>query len=148
MEIWRQVNDLDYDNYEVSNLGNVKNSVTGNILRQGISVGYYSVRLSQNNIKKSFKVHLLVGRAFLENPDNKPNIDHIDNNRLNNNILNLRYCTKQENIRNSKMNTKNTSGVKGVSFVQSRNKWIATIKIDGILINLRYVRACKRSTHS
>jgi hypothetical protein len=81
-------------------------------------------------------VHRLVALAFLPNPENKACIDHIDNNRGNNNIENLRWATHQENNRNTPLNCKNTSTIKGVSFRKDTLKWTAYITIDDIKINL------------
>jgi hypothetical protein len=58
-------------------------------------------------------------------------VDHIDNNRLNNNINNLRFATFKENSRNSKIRSDNTSGIKGVTFNKKMNKWMAQIQMDG-----------------
>ena len=78
----------------------------------------------------------MVAIAFIENPENKKCVDHIDNNPLNNHISNLRWASYQENSYNRKINIKNTSGVKGVHFNKNANKWEAKITIDGIKIHL------------
>jgi hypothetical protein len=83
-------------------------------------------------------VHRLVCNAFLENPDNKALVDHIDCNKQNNNISNLRWATNQENQRNKNLSKKNTSNVKGVCFDKYANKWKAQIMIDGLRIHLGY----------
>ena len=121
-----------YDNYFVSNFGNVKNSKTNRILKQDTHrQGYKRIKLSKNGKLKRFRVHRLVGMAFLENPDNKPMIDHIDNNPANNNIKNLRWATNQDNGCNRGKYKNNKSGFKGVSFDKHRNKYQATIYING-----------------
>jgi D-Tyr-tRNAtyr deacylase len=65
---------------------------------------------------------------FIPNPCNKPQVDHIDNNRLNNKISNLRWVTNSENSMNKSLSKDNTSGVKGVFYFSQRNKYIAQIK--------------------
>jgi len=126
-----------FENYEISNLGNVRNKKTNRILKPGIdSHEYYNVNLCENGKKTTKHLHRLIAFAFIENTENKPFIDHIDNNKLNNNIENLRWATNQENQRNSKLSAKNTSGIKGVCFYKKLNKWSARIKIDGINIHL------------
>ena len=82
------------------------------------------------------KIHKLVAELFIDNPENKRCVDHIDNDRLNNNINNLRWVTYQENNRNRQLNANSTSGVKGVCFDKKANKWKAHITIDGIQIHL------------
>lgn len=64
------------------------------------STGYLRVTLSKDGIHKSILVHRLVATAFLPNPNSKPMIDHIDRNKHNNRIDNLRWCTISENMNN------------------------------------------------
>ena len=73
----------------------------------------------------------MVAAYFVENPENKPYVDHIDNNELNNLFSNLRWATKQENNRNKIIYSNNTSGFKGVVFDKRYNKWQARTRIDG-----------------
>jgi len=127
-----------YENYSVSNFGNVKNNKTDRILSQKIDKGYKRIQLYKDGISKDFRVHRLVCNAFLENPDNKPLVDHIDCNKQNNNINNLRWATASENEINKNKPQRNTSSVKGVHFNKQKNKWRALIRIDGILIHLGY----------
>ena len=127
----------DFETYEVSNMGNVRNIKTKRILKPGISVhGYYYVNLSIAGKRVTKTIHRLVVEMHLENIDDKPFVDHVDNNRLNNNLINLRYVTNKENAQNAKLSIKNTSGSKGVFFHKKANKWCAGIMIDGIQIHL------------
>ena len=136
MEEFRKVDNC---NYSISNLGNIRNNTTQLIKKPQISAdGYFVVILYKNNKIKYIKVHRLIATAFIDNPSNKPFVDHIDNNRLNNNINNLRWCTQRENCMNSSFRNDNSSGVKGVSWHKKTNKWNARIMIDGIQISLGY----------
>jgi hypothetical protein len=129
----------DFENYEVSNLGNIINNKTGRILKPQIDThGYYRVNLRNDGNTYAKKIHKLVAEYFIANPYNKQCVDHIDNNKLNNNISNLRYCTQQENCMNSKLSSRNTSNFKGVSYHKQRNKWMAYIDINGKKQNLGY----------
>ncbi len=65
-------------------------------------------------------------------------VDHIDGNPLNNQKSNLRVCTQTENIRNRKLNSNNTSGFKGVSWIKRQKKWKATITLNKKQIHLGY----------
>ena len=119
-----------YNNYIVSNFGNIKNSKSNRILKfKNHPKGYKMINLYKNGKFKSFLIHRLVGMAFLENPDNKPMIDHIDENKINNNVKNLRWATNQENQCNQSKYKNNTSGFKGVTF--HNNKFRARINING-----------------
>lgn len=61
------------------------------------SKGYLRVYLSKNGKRKHHKVHRLVAQAFIPNPDNKPQVNHIDGNKKNNSITNLEWVTDTEN---------------------------------------------------
>ena len=82
------------------------------------------------------KVHKLVANAFIDNTKNKTIVDHKNNNKLDNNINNLRWCTSQENNRNRSISNRNTSNIKGVFFDKKYNKWRAQITIDGTNVHL------------
>jgi hypothetical protein len=83
------------------------------ILKTRISKdGYEYCILSDNKNKKTLKIHRLVAIAFIENPDSKKTVNHIDGNKLNNNSSNLEWNTHRENTMHAIMN-KLRSGVKG-----------------------------------
>ena len=87
--------------------------------------GYYQLDTVVDGKRILHLVHRLVANAFIPNPENKIWVDHIDRTPTNNHVNNLRWCTSSENSQNTKLNTKNTSGYKGVRFV--KNRWSATI---------------------
>ena len=75
--------------------------------RRGLAPGYWTLgslgKGRYYHVKyhgKVFSVHRLVAETFLENPENKPTVDHIDRNRLNNDVSNLRFATYKEQIEN------------------------------------------------
>eukprot|EP01038_Epipyxis_sp_PR26KG_P016744 gene16744-22904_t len=90
-------------------------------------------------IKKGFENYEVSNLAmtFIPNENNDKNyVDHINNDKLDNNINNLRWVTPQENMFNSKISKTNKCGIKGVYFDKKRNKWRAFIQIDGISLYL------------
>lgn len=66
-----------------------------------IASGYYRVIFSKNGIITKHIVHRLVATAFMPNLENKPQVNHIDGNKLNNHILNLEWATSSENVRHA-----------------------------------------------
>jgi hypothetical protein len=110
-ELWKDIKGYEGD-YQVSNLGNVRSLRYGNNgpnqkgsgiknLKQIInSAGYYVVNLYKDGKMKQHFVHRLVAEAFIPNPNMLNEIDHINTNRLDNSISNLRWVTHKENINN------------------------------------------------
>jgi hypothetical protein len=132
MEEWKQIKD--YPNYSVSCFGNVRNDKTGKLLSNNRlrGKGYNSVALyNGKGERKDKSTHKLVGEAFIENPNNYDQIDHIDNDKLNNNISNLRWVNNSLNQRNvEKYKRKCSSTYKGVCFCKRANKFITEIMIN------------------
>jgi hypothetical protein len=90
--------------YEVSNLGNVKSTVRvkERVLKQvPTSVGYYQVNLSDGNKFTCYHTHRLVAKAFIQNPENKRQVNHKDGNKQNNTLSNLEWVTPSENGKHS-----------------------------------------------
>lgn len=97
MEQWKKIKD--YENYSVSNFGNVRNDITNKKIYLNDKGGeYLSVNLYKNNKRKRFYVHRLVAIYFIENKDNKPEVNHIDGDKHNNDYTNLEWVTRSENI--------------------------------------------------
>ena len=111
-EIWRPV--VGYEGlYEVSNLGRVRsldrwvNNNGSLVLLKGKYKlltpdvkGYLRTHIRKNNKGKPYKVHRLVAEAFIPNPDNKPEVDHINTDKKDNRVENLRWVTAKENSDN------------------------------------------------
>jgi len=99
-----------------------------------VSNGYWKIRF----MSKQYYCHRIV--YYLHNKiDPKDfDIDHIDQDKSNNNPLNLRLATRSQNSANRKININNTSGHKGVCWVKTKNKWIAQITCDNKHFSLGY----------
>ena len=128
-EIWRVIDE--YENYEVSSHGRVRNTDTMKIVKGTLDNGYYRIDITKNNKRITHRVHRLVAFAFCNNDNDFNVVDHIDRNKTNNNWLNLRWTTQSINMRNVPMQINNTSGVKGVLYDNSnlnkirwRAQWI------------------------
>lgn len=110
MEEWKDIKGYE-GLYMISSLGRVKSLQPRGGNRNGMprkgkehiltpyisSTGYYKVSLVKNNKRSDKRIHRLLASAFIPNPNNKPNINHIDGNKLNNRIDNLEWCTQKEN---------------------------------------------------
>lgn len=135
-EEWKEV--IDYPGYFISNFGNIKGiRFKDRLLKQHQNhKGYFHVGLNNENGHKKFGVHRLVALAFLEKIEGKGYVDHIDRNKQNNKLDNLRWISNAENIRNQSKRNGYSSKYKGVSFDIHRNKWCAKMKIYYSTYNL------------
>ena len=110
--MWKKIEG--YSRYSVNEVGDVRNDRTGRILRWGQDKrwGYYNICLYDDSGKKRGRwIHRLVAEAFIPNPDNLPQVNHKDENKLNNVVCfnpdgsidtertNLEWCTGLYNIR-------------------------------------------------
>ena len=112
-EVWKQYLDT---KYEVSNLGNVRNKKTKAVLSQeNTGNGYLCVGLQMDNgVYKKTRVHRMVAMTFLEfqRTEERNEVDHINGNKADNSVDNLRWCTHKENMNNPVTLRKIRRGVK------------------------------------
>ena len=99
-EIWKTIDEA--PNYEISNLGRVKNKKTQRVLNPGAygATGYKQVNMAipaEGNKQRKRYIHRLVAQHFIPNPENKREVNHIDGNKLNNEVTNLEWVTSSEN---------------------------------------------------
>ena len=92
---WKQIK---YSNYEVSDMGDVRNSKSKKVRKTFDCSGYRRVTLYINNCVKNFLVHRLVAEAFIPNPNNLPEVNHINENKTDNRVENLEWCDREYNI--------------------------------------------------
>lgn len=112
-EIWKDIEGYE-GLYQVSNLGRIKslgmrsNHKKEMIMKQQIVRGYKKVTLTKESKPKIYSVHRIVAYEFIENIDDKIEVNHIDGNKLNNCVYNLEWVTPSENIRHAfKLGLKN-----------------------------------------
>lgn len=120
MEVWKDVKGYE-GHYQVSNLGRIK-TLKKQVGRKGTEKlmtpymewnGYSRVALYKDKKPKQFIVHRLVAEAFIPNPEGKPVVDHINGDRTDNRVENLRWCTHSENSQNS-LRIKNNGNYKTI----------------------------------
>ncbi len=129
VEVWKPIDG--YYNYEISSRGRVMNVKKGKLLKSFLkSDGYLEVYLCLNSKKTHKSIHRLVANAFITPKANKLLVDHVNGDKNNNNIKNLRWVNKKENAQNCKLSLRNSSGTKGVTYDKSRKKWKAHICVD------------------
>jgi hypothetical protein len=121
-EEWKPVT-IDSENtiYSVSNLGRVRNNKINLILKRQVNAGYCNVIIYHKDNRYTKKVQRLVATEFIANPENKPVVDHIDGNPLNNCVSNLRWVTHSENNLNRKKYI-NKAGCKAVENINPLTK--------------------------
>ena len=139
-EIWKDIKDYE-GLYQVSNWGRVKSIKFGKerILKQHINIkgGYYYVCLLKNGKHKNYYVHRLVAEAFIPNSYNLPQVNHRDENKLNNNVDNLEWCTNEYNHNYGTINER---------ISQSQSKPVLQYDLNGNLIKeWKSVNECGRN---
>ena len=108
MEIWHDIEGYE-GLYQISNKGHVKSLYKGSerILRPVIDrYGYYRIMLYNDSVRKIFSIHRLVAQAFIPNLYNKPQVNHLDENKKNNSVDNLEWATAKENSNYGSRNEK------------------------------------------
>lgn len=117
-----------YDRYSIDEYGNIYGNQKNKYLKQyDNGFGYKYVMMTINDKYRQQKVHRLVAKAFIENPLNKPFVNHLDCNRSNNYYKNLEWCTQKENINYAQ---------KVNSSYNDRNKKVGQYDLENNLIKI------------
>lgn len=126
-EEWKNIKEA--SNYEVSNLGNVRNKTTLKILKGRLSKSGYlqvSIKINETNKFSNRYIHRLVAQYWVENPKNKKEVNHKDGNKENNIFSNLEWVTSSENQKH-----RHSIGISKTS-----NRKIGKFTVDGELITI------------
>lgn len=139
--------------YKVSNDGRVWSIKSNKEMKIQDNKGYSIVCLRKDGKKKNCRVHRLVAQAFIPNPEDKPQVNHIDEDRSNNHVTNLEWATASENINHGTRNIKhaeklsvpiNQYNMNG-EFIKSFTSYTAVEKELGF--NRTNVRNCAYGKH-
>lgn len=119
IERWKPI--IGYEGlYSVSNLGRVKSVQSDRILKQATNQPYNTVSLNKNGIRKTYAVHKLVSKMFLPNPLGLPIINHKNENKRDNKVDNLEWCTAKYNTTYGTLPQRKSERTKGENNPQSK----------------------------
>jgi len=126
---------INYPNYLIYEDGRVFSKKRNIFLKYSLNdKGYKQVGLSNNGKQKTHTIHKLVAIHYIPNPKNYNEIDHFNRNKNDNNVENLRWCSRSENVRNRNISKNNTSGYKNIYYRENRNIW-----------SVKYYKICSKS---
>lgn len=135
-EVWKEI--PNYNEYQVSNYGRIKNKNTEKILKSyKRKDGYLKIELNKEKNNKTFYIHRLVAEAFIPNPNNLIFVNHKDENKSNNCVSNLEWCTRAYN---------NNYGTRGKRIGNSLNMKVNQYDLSGKFI--RQWESIKKATET
>lgn len=156
-----------FENYIINELGEVINTKTDKVVKQCFRGDYLTVHLSNNEKRARFIVHRLLAIYFIPNPENKPQVNHINGIKTDNRLENLEWCTRKENAQHAVKSglwkssdkhkksasertiLRNQRGVLNIYtgiYYDSVTEAAATINIKMKTLNARLVRKSKKNT--
>jgi len=105
-EVWKDIKNFE-GHYQISNLGRIKSIKSNLIMKQNLKRnGYLNIKLCKNNKEYYLSVHRIVAENFINNPDNKPQVNHINKIKSDNRLENLEWVTISENMIHSSLTQK------------------------------------------
>jgi len=123
---------VDYPNYLIYPDGKVYSKKTKRYLRDGGEKnGYYQIKLWKDGKKTPYRIHRLVALHYISNPDNKPQVDHINRIKTDNRVENLRWVDISENGQNVGIRKDNKSGFKNICYHRKDNTYVYQKTIRG-----------------
>ena len=128
-EIWKDI--PGYKGlYQISSFGNVKRG--DKVRKTYISNGYYTLSLYKNGKETHKRIHRLLGETFIPNPENKPYIDHINRDKLDNRLENLKWATTIENSHNHSLYITNKLKEQNIGYSKHHKLYVFRIIRFGI----------------
>ena len=125
------------DGYVINEWGVVKSSKTGKVLKgSNHTAGYRKVMLATPKGSKNFFIHRLVALAYLPNPKNKSQVNHIDRDKQNNHVSNLEWCTPEENL----LHLAHKVYFKRIRGIYSANRKQSLIEFIDKIYQLKYIK--------
>lgn len=118
MEIWKDIKGYE-GLYQVSNLGRVKSNKK---ILSPSKTEYLKVSLSKNGVQSTYYIHRLVAQTFIDNKNNLTHVNHIDENKYNNNVNNLEWCDNKYNINYGNAQKKKAKSQLRYNVIQKDNK--------------------------
>lgn len=125
MEIWKDIEEFN-GKYEISSCGRLRNKTSKYVLKPRKNYkGYLDIKICG----KTKLMHRMVAQAFILNLDNKPQVNHIDENKTNNNVGNLEWCTAKEN---SNWGTRNDRRVMNTDYRKRNSSYGYIHRLDNV----------------
>lgn len=142
IEYWVDVKNYE-DYYECSNLGRIRNKITGNILKGCINTKGY-VRISLTYYKTKKFAHVLILESFYKRPFNNAQVNHIDEDKTNNKLDNLEWVTNKQNANHGTRIARVTEQIKKPVFCITNNTEYKSIKDAGNLLGISPSSICNQ----